>query len=196
MQDKTKYRLTGLAVMALSLAVIYPVFLTGEGYAERQIDPLLDEMPQAPAIIDIEVSPEVVELVETTPAGKAVSLPEVESPAAVQAAPEAPVLSAQTQEAQQARAPKVDLAEAPRLDETGVPVAWSLQLGTFSNEENAKRLERELVDKGHKVYTRRAGDFVQLFVGPDLQKARLEQLKAKIDKELSLKSKLVRFSTQ
>lgn len=82
------------------------------------------------------------------------------------------------------------------FDAEGVPVAWTLQLASFRDEANARALRKQLIKAGHKVYTRASGDIVKVFVGPELEKKRLELLKAGLKKEFGLDGLLVRFTTQ
>ncbi|MGB1239022.1 MAG: SPOR domain-containing protein [Pseudomonadales bacterium] len=99
----------------------------------------------------------------------------------------------ETVEVAPASAPTQD---TPQLDTEGVPVAWTLQLASFRDESNARALRKQLLKAGHKVYTRASGDIVKVYVGPELQKKRLEVLKAGLKNEFGLDGLLVRFTTQ
>jgi len=82
------------------------------------------------------------------------------------------------------------------LDEEGVPTAWTLQLASFKDEANAKALRKQLLNSGHKVYTRKNGNLVKVYVGPELKKERLEALKQGLKQDFGLDGLLVRFITQ
>ena len=75
-------------------------------------------------------------------------------------------------------------------------VAWTLQLASFRDEANAKALRTELLDAGYKVYIRHISGLVKVFVGPELQRTRLESLQAALKEEYSLDGIVVRFTTQ
>ena len=94
---------------------------------------------------------------------------------------------------------KVDaqrVEQVPALDQEGVPAAWTLQLASFKNAANARALRKQLLKAGHKVYSRKNGDLVKVYVGPELKKQRLEALKLGLKKDFGLDGLLVRFTTQ
>ncbi|NRA22096.1 MAG: SPOR domain-containing protein [Oceanospirillaceae bacterium] len=82
------------------------------------------------------------------------------------------------------------------LDQQGIPVAWTLQLASFKDEANARALRKQLLKAGHKVYSRKNGALVKVYVGPDIKKQRLEVLKAGLKRDFGLDGLLVRFTTQ
>ena len=187
MQQKVKYRLAGLAVMLISAAIIFPVFFDGAGYQERHLSSAIPDAPERPEIVSI------------TP--KKHPLPVTD----VYAEPSAPlVLPEPTGEVKKniekvVKTQKVDTTIAqdqPVLDQQGVPVAWTLQLASFKDESNAKDLRKQLINAGHKVFTRKQGDLVKVYVGPELQKTRLEALQENLKKEFGLSGIIVRFTTQ
>lgn len=45
-------------------------------------------------------------------------------------------------------------------------VAWVIQIGSFSNKDNATALVSELRNKGYRAYQRDAGKFSRVYVGP------------------------------
>lgn len=89
-----------------------------------------------------------------------------------------------------------DAKTALPLDQEGVPVAWTLQLASFKDEANARALRKQLLKAGHKVYSRKNGNLVKVYVGPELKKQRLEDLKAGLKSQFGLDGLLVRFTTQ
>ena len=82
------------------------------------------------------------------------------------------------------------------LDQQGVPTAWTLQLASFKDAANARALRKQLLKAGHKVYTRQNGSLVKVYVGPAIDKQRLEALKKGLKKDFGLDGLLVRFTTQ
>ncbi len=86
--------------------------------------------------------------------------------------------------------------DMPTLDANGIPAAWSLQLASFRDERNAKSLRAELTQAGYKVYIRRADELVRVYVGPEMQRTRLEKLKVTIKEQYSLDGMIVRFTTE
>ena len=110
----------------------------------------------------------------------------------------------QMQRASEARLPKevVDESEYEDsadfvFDQNKLPVNWSLQLGSFQNEDNAIRLREKLREKDHRVYILHAktneGATYRVFVGPSSSKESLEQINQEIESSLSLKGRIVRY---
>jgi DedD protein len=85
----------------------------------------------------------------------------------------------------------VDIA----FDQQGVPVAWSIQVASFSNNENAKRLEAQLIKKGYKAQIRTTPDskLTRVYVGPSMDKKGLEKDKQLIENQFKLTSQIVRY---
>lgn len=187
MQQKIKYRLIGLAVILVSAAIVFPVFFDGAGYKERH---LKSEIPDAPD------RPEIVRI---TPVNK--PLPDTSVAAEPMQPVELPKAPEKVQEVidKVVADNKVEIEihkDQPVLDQQGVPVAWTLQLASFKDEANAKGLRKQLISEGHKVFTRKQGDLVKVYVGPEFQRSRLEALKLKLKTDFGLNGIIVRFTTQ
>ncbi|OED40447.1 hypothetical protein ACH42_16260 [Endozoicomonas sp. (ex Bugula neritina AB1)] len=97
-----------------------------------------------------------------------------------------------------------DIAETyydnrPGNDTEGYLKAWTLQLATFSDKKNAKRLENDLKEKGYTAYTqqfqsKKEGYLYRVFVGPEVQMDDLLKLKKELDKEYKVTSLIVKFT--
>ncbi len=184
MQEKLKYRLVGLSVIVLSAGILFPLFFNGDGYKSRHLESAIPEMPALPEVVSI--TPKTVVLPDTS------EVAEPEKPA-VATVKKSEVLVAKIEQ----QKPAINIEkDKPTLDKQGVPVAWTLQLATFNDEGNAKKLRTRLIDAGHKVYTRKNGKLVKVYVGPDFQKTKLQSLKVKLKKEFNLDGIIVRFSTR
>lgn len=88
--------------------------------------------------------------------------------------------------------------DQPGNDANGYLKAWTLQLATFSDKANAKRLEESLKAKGYSAYTQqfqqKNGDLLfRVFVGPEVRVDDLLVLKKELDKEYSISSLVVKF---
>ncbi|WP_420554144.1 SPOR domain-containing protein [Neptuniibacter marinus] len=187
MQQKIKYRLTGLAVILVSAVIVFPIFFDGAGYQERHLTSEIPEAPERPEIVRIQ--PQNQALPDTSLAAEPMS------PVPLPKAPE----NVQKVIDKEAADHKIDIdihKEQPVLDQQGVPVAWTLQLASFKDEANAKGLRKQLIAEGHKVFTRKQGDLVKVYVGPEFQKSRLETLKLKLKTDFGLNGIIVRFTTQ
>jgi len=181
--DGFKQRLAGGAILIVAAAILLPIFFDGAGYRERQLESAIPPPPIEPQLVII--AP------ENNP------LPDTSTPAAPAAPVTVAVMPQQVAEAVAKQKPVIQEREdPPALDQEGVPVAWSLQLASFKDEDNAKGLRTKLIKAGYKVYIRKTGDLVRVFVGPDIQKTRLTALQGDIQKEFGLDGIIVRFTTR
>ncbi|MEE4204120.1 MAG: SPOR domain-containing protein [Halieaceae bacterium] len=85
----------------------------------------------------------------------------------------------------------------PVLDEQGLGVAWVLQVATVSSETRAQALLARLGDKGYKAFIkpikRDKRSLYRVQIGPKVERARLEKIKAVIDPELRVESAILRY---
>lgn len=199
MDDSAKKRILGLLIIFVVLAVFLPLFLKGEGYRERQLESRIPAAPDMPEVV--EIKPRLSKLEDTT------ELPPVDEPAVqvkepvivakVTAGNDAVVESAPKPIPESEKRPVVSVKDKkPQLDPQNVPVGWTLQLASFKDEANAKALKKQLISAGHKVYTRQHTDIYKVFVGPDIDRSRLERLKQKLKSDYSLDGLIIRFDTQ
>lgn len=87
--------------------------------------------------------------------------------------------------------------EAFSLDADKLPVAWTIQLATFKNYDNAAALREKLRTAGYKVYTRRSsnssGELVKVLVGPVVRRTEVEKLKEELSKRYKLEGMITRY---
>jgi DedD protein len=93
--------------------------------------------------------------------------------------------------------PLEDPAERPRLDDEGLPVAWVLQVISVSKKDKADQLTRELVDLGHKAYSRaiRRDEEVlyRVYIGPVFDRSGLLSTKRDIDERFTVNAIIARY---
>ncbi len=183
MNDGFKQRLVGAAILILAAVILIPVFFDGAGYRERQLESAIPPPPFEPELVTITQDAKQLpdKAVPAQPA-EPVTVAIVPQKLAEEVAKQKPVIKLHD--------------DPPALDQQGVPVAWSLQLASFKDEDNAKGLRRKLIKAGYKVYIRKTGDMLRVFVGPDIQKTRLSELQQSIQKEFGLDGIIVRFTTR
>jgi len=191
MSNVIKYRVTGALILGVILAALVPFAFDGAGHGERYVAPAVQIAPRPvmpePVLqpvpdVEVEVDPVVVERTPPAPVQQVVS---IEPP---QASVSRPLESL---------APTLNpVQEAPALDADQIPAAWALQLASFRQEANARELRTRLINAGHRVYIRHGDDVVRVFVGPEMQRTRLEELKVSLKNEYGLDGIIVRFSTQ
>ncbi len=88
-------------------------------------------------------------------------------------------------------------SKAELFDESGMPMSWTLQLAAFKEQPNAEALRDNLRKSGYNSYLKidrtRQPVLSRVFVGPELDYARLLELQKKLKKELQLEGIIVRF---
>jgi DedD protein len=75
------------------------------------------------------------------------------------------------------------------LDDEQMPYAWTLQIGVFSQRDNAHRLRDKLRGLGYKAYVQEfaATKHTGVYVGPELTRAKAEELQAALKAKLKQK---------
>lgn len=200
MTPTQKHRLIGFAVIVSIAVIALPMLFDGAGY--RQHERLEVDIPPEPEPLAYQTyAPENPRLADTSelPPPQQASAPD--SSAAIRTPePEPEVADSPQQAAEQqdaaatAKTEALSLEEKPSLDEQGVPVAWTLQLASFKDKNNASALNKRLQDKGYKAYIRHKDDLHKVFVGPDLQRSSIEQLKQDLQQEFKLSGLILRFT--
>lgn len=176
-------RLIGVVAVVVISVAIAPLLFDAAGYKERHIE---NRIPPAPPSFPVmEVTP------INQPTGSS------DEPAAV--APPVELVPPQDKVLKEIPAQVSEFSQSvdtPRLDQDGIPVAWSLQLASFRDERNAKALRADLIKAGYKVYIRHSDELVRVYIGPEMQRTRLEKLQETIRKDYSLDGMIVRFTTE
>ncbi|WP_372965152.1 SPOR domain-containing protein [Marinobacter sp.] len=216
--DGLKQRIIG-ALVLISLAVIFVPMVFDEPHSQRQSTPItIPEEPPFPEVdMPAEPSGEPVGygLPSASESGTAVEQAtapgfrmiegdgskETESvvpPLTVDEAPAKPVKSPEPKandvapavarpNTQEARDP-VEKAEFTRSLEG----AWVVQLGSFGNEDNARRLRDNVISMGFgahlQKFSRGDSTLTRVFSGPFVNRADADKAKAALDKEFSLNS--------
>jgi len=192
-QASMRRRLLGLASLLIISLAIAPLIFDAAGYKERNIVDRIPPKPSLPPVVEMSSTQSAVQIDDPTSNTVSKIEPPKLSEAVVVKAPPANIVDAMKVVAPAEISPAEDM---PRLDENGIPAAWSLQLASFRDERNAKSLRADLTSSGYKVYIRRANDLVRVYIGPEMQRTRLETLKESIKEKYSLDGMIVRFTTE
>ena len=198
-----KQRMVG-ALVLVALAVIFLPMLFSRQDEQRQIQVDAPTAPAMPEMAQIKVEPVAVpepQVIPEEPApveqpvvqqqAPAPVAPVVAKPAVVAAKPPA-VTPAQTV----AQAPaKLDTTQK-RVDPNGLPISWSVQLVSLSNRASADNLQKTLRNQGYNAYVRSSGGMNRVFVGPLLERAEADRLRALLGKQQNLKGFVVRFQPE
>lgn len=223
MNVATKQRLVGTIVLVSLAVILIPLLLDGEGVEPPPAAitqtippaPIVDTTPlpepsrppivadngavntdsavpqaaDAAAVTDA-VPPDLSEqaaeppaLTTITPVPDADTLPEPES-----APPTEPVAAAQPEAEEQVA------VNAPQLDAQGLPGAWTVQMGMFSDKANAEALLARLLLANYKAYLRpQGGGLSGVFVGPLLTRAEATTLQREMQQEFG-EGLVIRFT--
>ena len=167
MMDRAlKERIIGAAVLVVVVVLVVPVFLDGPPGA----DEVVSERVPLPGQSDQESKTVILELDRSEP----VPSNGANQPAAVQ--PE--------EKATPTPAPApVQTPPEPELSSTGM---WAVQLGSFSQQENAERLAADLRKQGHTAFLSQVvtanGQNHRVRIGPQKDRAAAEAMAAQLRK--------------
>lgn len=223
MEQAVKQRLVGAAVLtALAVITLPLVFDTRrpdpirvtETIPERPvIAPVEVPAPQPVPLLDSNGAdgkqPVPVADMYQLDSDKAVEAdksPEPEPPAAAQPAAVAPppvaAIAPSTAAPSTATPPPKPLPAVPaapggKLNAANMPEGWLVQVGAVNDKKKAEAMVAELKLNGHAAFSTTAhsdkGDTIRVFVGPKLDKAKANQLRQRIDKDMGVKSMVVPF---
>jgi DedD protein len=210
LQQATKQRIAG-SVVLIALALIFlPIIFDGQGSYDAQISsrippapiilPMSDPVPTRPVIIanQPDFAPPLpnsdnAELEETAVSAADDSPIDQGSQVTPQAAREADSGGAKVVDSQPSYS-----REPPQLGADGLPQGWSVRLGTFSDRSNAAKLLERLIESGYKAYARdiarEQATLTAVFVGPWLDRNRVDGYQKELQDEFKLAGYVVRYT--
>ncbi|MCH2157643.1 MAG: SPOR domain-containing protein [Oleiphilaceae bacterium] len=200
--DGLKQRLVG-AFVILSLAVIFLPMLFDKPHREgAEAVELVPEKPQMQTVVISKPNPNVK---KNAPASEL--NPDSELPKLVPAAePIKPTTQTdeKTVNSLSEKAPVPVAVSTPKGKEPSSSVVskpkvyknvWMVQLGTFSNKENAFKLRDRLREAGIDGHTKslKSGSAIRVFAGPFVTKKEAIRIKRKLDSQFKVNSLVVFF---
>ena len=204
MTSALKNRLVG-TIIVVALAVIFlPDFLDGKKQTNREPFVSVPANPPKKPIVEPEPFPServakaavpAVEIEDETAIDDEpmVSSRDEDSGASVTQAPKEKVFEEQDNLASQT---VIDSKGAEADDDAG----WVIQLGSFRHEKNVKALLAKLERAGYRAFSRKiqtsSGPLNKVFVGPDLDKNKLESALPHLKELTSLKGKVTTFKVE
>ncbi|APD86696.1 SPOR domain-containing protein [Alteromonas marina] len=204
MTSALKNRLVG-TIIVVALAVIFlPDFLDGKKQTNREPFVSVPANPPKKPIVEPEPFPServakaavpAVEIEDETAIDDEpmVSSRDEDSGASVTQAPKEKVFEEQDNLASQT---VIDNKGAAADDDAG----WVIQLGSFRHEKNVKALLAKLERAGYRAFSRKiqtsSGPLNKVFVGPDLDKNKLESALPHLKELTSLKGKVTTFKVE
>ncbi|HSG60092.1 MAG TPA: SPOR domain-containing protein [Pseudomonadales bacterium] len=178
MKQTLRQRLVGALVLLAIGVILWPVIFD-EG-PKRTVSKI-SVIPPAPSIEPVVIEP----LINPVPSDQATFGPTDDQGL--------PLVEELDQEVIQQLA-ALPAATPAVVDEQGLPEAWSIQVGAFSNQTNALALVKKLQAAGFKAYLRERDGLARVLVGPKLTKqSAAEDLRA-IEQAFELQGRLVRYA--
>ena len=195
MMDRAlKERIIGAGVLVLVVVLVVPVFLDGppddtEIVSERVLLPGQDDQKIQTVVLDRDRTEPVPAAnnpaPQSTSVGQAVA-PEAETPQAAAAAE--PQTEPEPQPA--ARQPKPEPEPEPVKESPPVAASstgmWAVQLGSFSNKDNAEKLAADLRKQGYAAFLSRlttdSGPLHRVRIGPQKDRESAEAMAGRLAK--------------
>ena len=190
-------RLVG-TIIAVALAVIFlPELLDGE---KRQAKERFESIPARPAVKAL-ASPESfpTDLVKSKASRKVeivndVAVDEPTTPNTETGAVQEPV----SVTPKPATSRVADPVMEPRQER--VEAGWVVQLGSFKHQKNVRQLLRKLEQAGYRTFTRPVktsnGNLTKVFVGPNIEKDKLEVAIPHLKEITGLRGRLSPFTVE
>jgi len=214
----TRQRITGTLVLLLVAVVLLPAIFDGQG--SYQLPPTV-EIPAAPPLPEVPENtarrPDIMadsEAIRVDRSGRQPtpvplsgseassedSAQEMAEESADDTAVERADSAASAGSPTQATAASQSSPSPPTLDHRGLPEAWSVRLGAFSNRDNVNALVQRLQAAGHPAYTRSIlsaqGQLTGVFVGPKVDRSAAQQLQAELRQHFQLEGQVVRYEIE
>ncbi len=195
MERALKERIIGAVVLVVFVVLVVPIFLDGppddaEIVSQSVLLPGQEEQKTQTVVLDRDRTEPVPAATQPTPAPAEQT--REEQPAAQPAAQRPAPVAEQREEAPTPVAEPVQ--EPPREPERSAPEPapasttgmWAVQLGSFSNKENAERLASDLRKQGYAAFIREvatsSGQMHRVRIGPQKDRSSAEQMAARLAK--------------
>jgi DedD protein len=180
MERALKERIIGAAVLVVFVVLVVPIFLDGppgdeEVVTERVLLPGQDETRTQTVVLERDRT-------EPVPAGTPNEAPAeaVGKPAPAEVEASRPVVQREDPDPEPTQ-PEAAATAAPANSTTGM---WAVQLGSFSNKENAEKLAANLRKQGYAAFLSQletdAGTLHRVRIGPQKNREAAEAMAARL----------------
>lgn len=200
MNNILKQRLVGALILLALGVVFWPII-----FVEQGVKPLGEAayIPLRPSIDTTPIEPPNIDTVRQSPSTVIRAEDEVAEPPPADVVEKAPVpvekaeqLKPETK-SKPVRQTRKEAPVKPAIDADGIPIAWILQVASVSSKENAEELRLGLVNMGYKAYIKKiktgTSVLLRVYVGPKVERARLEAIQSEIDSQFKVKSMVRRY---
>ena len=187
MERALKERIIGAAILVSFVVLVVPIFLDGppgenEIVSERVLLPGQDEQKTQTVVLERNRTEPVPLRSSATPAPVT---PEATSTTVQKAEKSPPVVEKKTEPAAKVveSAPKPQVQQPPAASTTGM---WAVQLGSFSNKENAEKLAADLRKQGYAAFLSQlatdSGQLHRVRIGPQKDRESAEAMAQRLAK--------------
>jgi DedD protein len=196
-------RLIGTIIIVAIAVIFLPDLLNGKKKSNKD---LFVELPARPAVKTVQrpgsfetqeikaAASRNIEIVNET----ALDDPTTKSP--VQESQSTDDTSPETEKAAQANSLETGTVVENDQQRLLAGAGWVVQLGTFRHQKNVKELLAKLEAGGYRAFSRpvktSSGTLTKVFVGPDLQKKRLEKALVHLKELTDLQGRVTPFTVQ
>jgi DedD protein len=211
LEQAVKQRLVGAAVLTAIAVITLPMIFDTERPPGVQVQETMPPAPEYPAVAMPEPKP--VELPADRPTADPVPVSDMyamnndqqadadsvpATPATTSSAATPAVANPKTASSSAASLPPLPAAPGGKLDASGIPESWVVQVAAMSDRSKADALIAKLKLNGYAAFAHTthdsAGDTIRVFVGPKIDRAQAVKIKQKIDREMSLQTMVKPFS--
>lgn len=191
MREAVKHRFIGGAILVAVAVLFLPSFFKDRQQYQVDTD---SQIPQRPEITTVEFNdPSSPEGIEPAPAPETMFVPDESTAVTVSSA----AISSAASSSVALPEPVAPTVPTLNLNKQGLPEAWVLQVASLSTEAAANKLRDQLTAQGYKAYVRAsssgATQVYRIYVGPNLDKAQVQDTKQKLDKQLKVNSLVLPF---
>ena len=184
MERALKERIIGAVVLVIVVVLVVPIFLDGppdksEVVSERVLLPGQDDQKTQTVVLDRDRTDPVPATSSSTPARQEPAREDPKPVAVEQKQPEP-----KTPTPKPAPDPvKEPVAEQPAASTTGM---WAVQLGSFSNKDNAEKLAADLRKQGYAAFLSQlaqdGGQLHRVRIGPQKDRESAEAMASRLSK--------------
>ncbi len=188
MERALKERIIGAAILVSFVVLVVPIFLDGppgenEIVSERVLLPGQDEQQTQTVVLERNRT-EPVPLTSSTTAAPEPETAQAATPAAQKAQESTPVARKKSEPAPKVAATTPPPVKSPpAASTTGM---WAVQLGSFSNKENAEKLAADLRKQGYAAFLSQlatdAGQLQRVRIGPQKDRESAEAMAKRLAK--------------
>lgn len=186
MERPLKERIIGAAILVLFVVLVVPIFLDGppdnaEIVSERVMLPGQEDQKTQTVVLDRNRTDPVPLASSAEPAQ---ATPKPAEQKAQKTVEKPPVLEKKTEPTPKAGTPKAKIEQRPPPPATSTTGMWAVQLGSFSNKENAEKLAADLRKQGYAAFLSQlvtdSGPLHRVRIGPQKDRESAEAMAGRL----------------